>query len=114
MCVGQEFTSRENGLPGRLEECNLGSVFATDGKIAPNNLRILEDDEMFFAVYDAALNVRSEALEQAPALPDLFDPLAESLDTETMQQLDTAVDQDGELPEDVSRQYLEDNGFIGG
>jgi len=141
MCVGQEFASREDGLPGLLEaygfelpdgnvsnvgdavvydqvgqgeECNFGSVFATDGKIAPNNLRILEDDEMFFAVYNAALNVRSEALEQAPELPDLFDPLAESLDTETMQQLNTAVDQDGELPEDVASQYLEDNGFIGG
>jgi osmoprotectant transport system substrate-binding protein len=140
-CVGQEFASREDGLPGLVDaydmdipsenisnvgdavvynqvgtgaQCNLGSVFATDGKIAPNNLRVLEDDQQFFAVYNAALNVRAEVLEQTPELTELFDPLAASLDTETMQELNTEVDEAGETPADVARQYLEDNGFLEG
>lgn len=140
MCVGQEFASREDGLqvltqgygldvPGDNVSnvgdavvydqvgqgaCNFGSVFATDGKIAPNNLRVLEDDQQNFAVYNAALNVRDQALEQAPDLPELFDPLAASLDTETMQGLNTQVDEEGERPDDVARSYLEENGFLAG
>ena len=140
-CVGQEFASREDGLPGMADaygmeipsenvsnvgdavvynqvgsgdQCNFGSVFATDGKIAPNNLRVLEDDERFFAVYNPALNVRAEVLDATPELADLIDPLAASLETETMQELNTAVDEAGELPADVARDYLVDNGFVEG
>lgn len=139
MCVGPEFADRDDGLPAvtetygfevpgdnistvgdavvytqvaRGDTCNFGSVFATDGKIAPNNLRLLEDDQQAFAVYNAALSVRSEVLEQSPELADLFNPLAESLDTETMQDLNTQVDEAGETPSDVARDYLTENGFL--
>jgi osmoprotectant transport system substrate-binding protein len=141
MCVGPEFADRDDGLPAVVEtygfevppgnvstvgdavvytqvatgdECNFGSVFATDGKIAPNDLRLLEDDQQAFAVYNAALSVRAEVLEQAPELAELFTPLADSLDTETMQELNTAVDEAGEPPADVAREYLVDNGFLEG
>ncbi|MQA73981.1 MAG: glycine/betaine ABC transporter substrate-binding protein [Solirubrobacterales bacterium] len=140
-CVGPEFAQRADGLPGLLdaygfevpsdnistvgdaivykevgsgEQCNFGSVFATDGKIGANSLRVLEDDQRFFAVYNPALNVRAEVLEQNPQLAELFNPLAASLETEKMQEMNTAVDAEGELPEDVARQYLEENGFLAG
>jgi osmoprotectant transport system substrate-binding protein len=141
MCVGPEFADRDDGLPAVADtyglevpganlstvgdavvynqvatgdQCNFGSVFATDGKIGANDLRVLEDDEQAFAVYNAALNVRAEVLEQTPELAELFDPLAASLDTETMQGLNEAVDEAGERPADVARDYLVENGFLEG
>jgi osmoprotectant transport system substrate-binding protein len=139
LCVGQEFASREDGLPGLQEaygfevpggnvsniadasvysevgdggQCNFGSVFATDGKISANDLRLLEDDQQFFPAYNPALNVRAEVLQQHPELTELFNPLAETLDTETMQELNTRVDEAGERPADVARDFLVENGFI--
>ena len=78
LCVGPEFRERADGLPG-LEEaygfefpddnvsvlsattvygsvnsgerCNFGSVFNTNGRIPEMGLRLLEDNEDFFAVY---------------------------------------------------------------
>ncbi len=140
-CVGSEFATRADGLPGlekaygfdipsgnistvsdavvypqvgKGERCNFGSVFATDGKIGANNLRVLEDDEGFFPVYNPALNVREEVMQEYPQIADLFNPLAATLDTEAMQELNTAVDADGEQPADVARDYLEQNGFLAG
>jgi osmoprotectant transport system substrate-binding protein len=139
LCVGEEFTSRDDGLPGvektygftfppdgvtKLDEgiiytqvdkgdkCNFGEVFITDGRIAANDLTVIEDDKSFFPKYNPALNVRKEALDKYPQLADLFNPIAAKLDNATLQKLNAQVDVDG-IPEDeVAKQWLEDNGFL--
>jgi osmoprotectant transport system substrate-binding protein len=136
ICVGGEFSTRPDGLPG-LEEaygfefpesdvtaldedalvynevdqgnCTFGSIFATDGRVGSLGLTVLEDDEHFFPPYNGALNVRTEVLEANPAIEELFAPIAESLDDEAMIDLNAQVDVDGEDPEDVARQWLDDN-----
>jgi osmoprotectant transport system substrate-binding protein len=141
LCAAAEFLSRDDGLPG-LEEaygftfppdniselelglvyasidkgdpCIFGEVFATDGRIAALDLTVLEDDKQFFPSYLPSLNVRSEVLDANPGIADLFAPIAEALDNETMQGLNAAVDVDGEQPADVARQFLEENGLLGG
>lgn len=138
-CAGGEFATRPDGLPG-LEEaygfelapdnistvddslvytqvdqgetCNFGSVFSTDGRIASLELTVLEDPENFFPPFNASLNVRQEVYEEIPELEDLFGPIAELLDDETMTGLNAQVAVDGEDPEDVARDFLQDNGFI--
>ncbi|HVL84060.1 MAG TPA: glycine betaine ABC transporter substrate-binding protein [Pseudonocardia sp.] len=140
MCAAAEFITRDDGLPG-LEQtygfdlpadavaelelslippqvatgqtCNFGEVFATDGAIASNNLVIIEDDQEAFVAYNAAMTVRQEVLDQNPALADVFGPISQALTTEVMRDLNTRVDVDGELPDEVAASFLEENGFAG-
>lgn len=97
----------------RGERCNFGVVFTTNGQIQEMNLQLLEDDEDFFAVYNPLMTVRSEVLEDYPQLEEIFAPISEKLDTETLRRLNSAVDVDNESPESVAREWLRENGFIG-
>jgi osmoprotectant transport system substrate-binding protein len=139
LCVGPEFSTRDDGLPGMeayygfefpeenlslLDDgviynevdsggaCNFGVVFATDGRIEGLDLVTLEDDEQFFPSYNAAVVVREESFEQYPQLEELFAPIAAALDTETMRALNLRVDFDGELPEVVAEDWLRDEGLV--
>jgi glycine betaine/choline ABC-type transport system substrate-binding protein len=138
ICVGGEFSTRPDGLPGieetygfefaasdvtALDEdalvyteldggsCTFGSIFATDGRVGALGLTVLEDDEGFFPPYNGSLNVRTEVLDEYPAIEELFAPIAESLDDETMVALNAQVDVDGDDPEDVAQEWLDDNGI---
>ena len=140
LCAAAEFLGRDDGLPGleaaygfefgddnvsELElglvytsidagdPCVFGEVFATDGRIAGLGLTVLEDDESFFPSYLPALNVRQDVLDANPQLADLFAPVAEALDNETMTALNAKVDVDGEEPEDVAKAFLEEAGLMG-
>jgi osmoprotectant transport system substrate-binding protein len=141
LCYGNEddFSSRSDGLPGleeayefeypedrltvvphdsvyenvrRSERCNFGVVFTTDGRIQEMNLQLLEDDNDFFAVYNPAMTVRAGVLESHPQLEGLFASISETLDTETLRDLNSAVDVDGESPENVAGEWLRENGFV--
>lgn len=140
ICVESEFSTTNDGLPGMEEHygfefpddnihlfdtgvvydrtaagdpCNFGEVFTTDGRIAALDLTLLEDDKDFFPIYNPAINVRLETYEEyGNQLDAVFTPVSEALDTETMQEMNTAVDVDGELPADVAEQWLRRNGFI--
>ena len=87
ICVGTEFSTRDDGLPGmekaygfkfpngnvttidegqiyqavdKGNQCNFGEVFQTDGRIEGLDLELIEDDKNFFPIYNPALNVRTE------------------------------------------------------
>jgi osmoprotectant transport system substrate-binding protein len=94
------------------EICNFGVVFTTSGFIPERNLKLLEDDENFFAVYNPALTVRQDVFKQYPQLRKIFAPISEKLDTETLRKLNYAVDVQGKSPERVARTWLRENGFI--
>lgn len=139
LCSGTEFTTRDDGLPG-LEEhydfdlpdsqlstiqlgavyqavanqdpCEFGSVFATDGRIPALDLVIVEDDENFFPAYNAAVTMTEETFEEHSQLEGLFGEISPKLDNETMQELNRRVDQEGEFPDEVARDFLQDNDLI--
>ena len=139
VCVGTEFSTRDDGLPGmekaydfefpqenivkidegliyqqvdKGEQCNFGEVFQTDGRIAGLDLELVEDDESFFPIYNPALNVRQEVFEQYPQIRKIFAPISKELDTETLRKLNYAVDVQNKSPERVARTWLRDNDFI--
>ena len=140
LCVESEFNSRDDGLPGMEEtygfefpednvslfdtgvvytetdsgeNCNFGEVFITDGRIPALDLTVIEDDMKFFPVYNPAVNVRQELYDEyGEQLDQVFTPISQALENETLAQMNAAVDVDGELPEDVAEQWLIDNGFI--
>jgi osmoprotectant transport system substrate-binding protein len=141
LCAASEFINRADGLPGVAkaygfdpgqvpttevelgiiftrvpsgDPCNFGEVFATDGRIPANDMVVLEDDKQFFPIYNLALTVRKDVYDKnAKELDSIFNPIAEKLDTETLQGLNAQVDVDGLLPDEVAQMWLEENGFIG-
>ncbi len=139
VCVESEFAVRNDGLPGLEEvygtefapaqiselatgaiysatggdECQFGEVFITDGRIVEQELTVLEDDQAFFPIYNPSPNVRAELLEEYPGIADVFAPIAEALDNETMTALNAQVDVDGETAEGVAQEWLESEGLVG-
>ena len=142
VCVGEEFTARDDGLPGvektygfkfpkvvKIDEgliyeetkkgasgggkCNFGEVFITDGRIKANDLRVIEDDKDFFPKYNPALNVRADVLKKNPKIEQVFRPIAQKLDNATLQSLNAKVDVEGSTEDEVAQQWLQDQGFTG-
>jgi osmoprotectant transport system substrate-binding protein len=141
LCVESEFNVRDDGLPGMeahygfeipdgnvtvldtgviygatadRDPCNLGEVFTTDGRIAALDLKVLEDDESFFPLYNVSpVFVEDIWAEYGSSLQELYAPVAEALDDDTMASLNARVSADGERPADVARDWLTENGFIG-
>ena len=139
LCAADEFLSREDGLPGMEKaydfdlpdsniveteedriyeaiddgaECNFGEVFTTDGRIKALGLTLLEDDKRFFPIYSPSLSVREEVIDKHPGIADVFAPISEQLDNETLRNLNAAVAVDGESEEDVARRFLRENGAL--
>jgi osmoprotectant transport system substrate-binding protein len=139
VCADSEFAVRDDGLPGMEEEygyefpednisrfqegviyeradqgdpCNFGEVFTSDGRVAALDLRVLEDDKRFFPLYNPTINVREDVYQENEQLSDLFGPISEAITLETMQELNARVDVDGEDPEAVAEDWLEQEGFI--
>jgi osmoprotectant transport system substrate-binding protein len=139
VCVGTEFSTRDDGLPGlekaydfefpkenivkidegliyqqtdKGKQCNFGEVFQTDGRIEALNLELIEDDKSFFPIYNPALNVRKDVIEEYPQIAKLFAPISKKLTTEELQKLNAKVDVDGQLEDQVAEEWLQENGFI--
>ena len=138
LCAATEFITRDDGLPGVTEaygfefagvneldlnlaiqaaiegqDCNVGEIFQTDPQIASEDLRVLEDDEEFFPVYNLGFTVREDVYtENAEAYDTLFGEITQLLDNETMTQLNGQVELEGEDPEEAARQFLVENGII--
>jgi osmoprotectant transport system substrate-binding protein len=140
LCVESEFPSRDDGLPGMEETygyefptdqvitldtgliyaatadgdpCSFGEVFTTDGRIAALNLTVLEDDQAYFPLYNAAPNFTAATYEQyGQALDELFNPISEALTQDVMTELNKRVSSDGERPEAVAQAFLEENGLL--
>jgi osmoprotectant transport system substrate-binding protein len=134
ICVGGEFSTRPDGLPG-LEKaygftfpagdvtavdedslvftevdggrCTFGSITATDGRVGSLGLTVLKDDKGFFPPYNGSLNVRTEVLDGAPGIEELFDPITAALDDKMMIALNSEVDVEGHNPKDVARKWLD-------
>jgi osmoprotectant transport system substrate-binding protein len=139
VCVGTEFSTRDDGLPGmekaygfefpkenivkidegliyqqtdKGKQCNFGEVFQTDGRIEALDLELVEDDKSFFPVYNPALNVRKDVIDEYPQVAKLFAPISKKLTTEELQKLNAKVDVDGQLEDQVAEEWLKENGFI--
>lgn len=139
MCVASEFLSRDDGwpgvqkvygfaLPGNLlktidmgviytqipsgQQCNFGEVTSSDGRVAANNLQVLDDDKHFFVLYNGALTMRNDTFTKYPQLAQIFGPISQKLTDAVVRDLNKQVDVDGALPEQVAKKFLQDNRFI--
>jgi osmoprotectant transport system substrate-binding protein len=138
-CIESEFSTRDDGWPGlksaygidvpdsnvalldtgviydttaKGDVCNFGEVFATDGRISALGLTVMEDDESFFPVYQGGFTLKQSTLDEFPAIADVMAEVAPMLTTAEMQRLNALADVDGEDPEDIATDWLEEMGLI--
>ena len=95
------------------DQADVGIGFLTDGQIASQDLAVMEDEKSIWPFYYPAPVVRSDVLEENPEMEQILNDVSASLDLETMQQLNSAVDIDQQEPEEVARQHLEEAGLLG-
>ena len=86
--------------------------FATDGRIKGMNLVILEDDRNYFPVYNPAPVVRKEIMAKYPELEKIFSELSAKLDTQTMTNLNYAVDGEHKPVKEVVAGFLKGAGLV--
>lgn len=104
--TGVIYTATANG------DCNFGEVFTTDGRIPALDLRVLEDDRQFFPLYNLTEVIRTEVLEAHPELAEIFGQLNPLVTNEVMLTLNAKVDNDGEDPALVARDWLIEQGLL--
>ncbi|MFW6203400.1 MAG: ABC transporter substrate-binding protein [Actinomycetota bacterium] len=92
-------------------EADLGLVATTDGTLADLGLALLEDDENLQLADNLVPVVNAETAGDQ-AIADALNQLADVLTTEDLATLNARVDAERELPEDVARSYLEEEGLL--
>ncbi len=131
-----EFMDREDGYPGLKEkygfsfndtkdmepslmykaiaqkEVEVISAFATDGRIAIYDLKMLKDDKGLFPPYYAAPVVRMDTLKAHPELEGVLEKLSGLLDDKTMMNLNNKVDAEQREPKAVAREFLQAEGLL--
>ena len=93
-------------------EVDVALVFATDGRIPAFDFVVLEDDKGFFPAYSLTPVVRKEVLDEHPELADHLNALSEKLDDDVMAALNASVDVERKTIEEVSRNFLQEQGLI--
>ena len=89
-----------------------GTGYSTDGRIEAFGLVNLEDDQDFFPVYNPAPTIRADVLEEYPEIEEILKPLAENLSEEEVREMNGQVDIEHREAEDVTEEWLEDNGLL--
>jgi osmoprotectant transport system substrate-binding protein len=92
-------------------EGDAGVGFTTDSQLASDELVVMEDPKSIWPFYNPAPVVRSDVLEQNPKMEEVLNSVSETLDADTMRQLNAQVDIEQEDPEDVAAEHLEDEGI---
>ena len=136
LCVGAEFKSRADGIPGLAQtygsvwasynttviggtaekdlaagNCDVGLVFTTDSGIAANNLTVFQDDKTLFPPDNVGLEVRSAVLQKNPGIATIMNPIYAKITTDEITKLNKQVEIDNKKPSDVAAAWLQQNGF---
>ena len=85
---------------------DLSEAYLTDAKIALYNLTILEDDKNFFPDYTALLLTREGLQERFPVTWSKLTALANTLNVDTIRQLNQQVEIEGKSYEEVATHFL--------
>jgi osmoprotectant transport system substrate-binding protein len=104
--LGLRYSGLESG------EGDVGVGFTTDGQLTSDQLVVMKDPKSIWPFYYPAPVVRSDVLKKYPKIKGILNEVSASLDVETMRELNGQVDLDQEDPEDVAKEYLEEEGII--
>ena len=104
--LGLRYQGVENG------QADVGVGFLTDGQLTSPELTVLEDEKSIWPFYYPAPVVRSDVLDANPGMEDILNAVTATLDVDTIRELNGRVDLQQEDPEDVAKDFLQDQGLI--
>ena len=131
-----EFATREDGLPSiqetygfnfknyqqglatimyeaiKNDEVEAISAYTTDTKNELFGLRILEDDKNALPPYDAIIIVTEEFAAENPDVIEIIRELEDTIDTDSMRQLNYQYDVEKKDSRDIARSFLIEKGLI--
>lgn len=107
------FSTPETKTAVQNGDAQLGLVGTTDGTLDQFGLVLLEDDQNLQAADNLVPVVNAESAGD-DAVAEALNPLSDVLTTEDLAMLNARVDAEREQAADVAREYLEDNGLLGG
>ncbi|MGN6576920.1 MAG: ABC transporter substrate-binding protein [Nocardioides sp.] len=93
-------------------EVDLGQVGTSDATLDQQGLVLLEDDKELQNAENLVPMVNSDFLDAHPDVADTLNKMSENLTTDDLATMIGKVDLERQLPEDVARQYLQDQGLI--
>ncbi len=93
-------------------EGDVGVGFTTDSQLASEELVVMEDPKNIWPFYYPAPVVRSDVLEKNPKMEEVLNSVSETLDAETMRELNARVDIEQEDPDEVAAEFLQEKGIV--
>jgi glycine betaine/choline ABC-type transport system substrate-binding protein len=93
-------------------EIDVGLLFSTSSVIEENGWVVLEDDKNLQNAENITPVVRSEVLDDT--ITERLNAISAALDSETITQLNSRVEIDGEDPADVAADFLDSEGLLEG
>lgn len=93
-------------------EVQLGQVGTSDGQLEQLELVVLEDDKNWQNVENLVPVMNTEFYDANPDAVEALNKLSEVLTTEDLMMLNSQVDAERMLPEDVAAKYLTDKGLV--
>jgi glycine betaine/choline ABC-type transport system substrate-binding protein len=109
----------EKALDGTLrytaiahDDIQVTDAFSTDGMLLEFKLVTLDDDKRFFPPYYAAPVIRQETMDKYPELRDLLLKLSNTLNDDSMRELNYRVDVLKENPTNVAKDFLVRSGIL--
>lgn len=106
MDIGLMYTAIDSG------QVDVIVAFATDARIELLNLKVLEDDRLFFPAYNAAITVRAEALDRHPEIRETIETVIGGIDTQTQIALNARADIENIPLDRVAEDYLREIGIL--
>jgi osmoprotectant transport system substrate-binding protein len=131
-CIESEFQSRPDGMAGfaakygintadvtikvldtgaiyaatQNGQCDIGEVFATDGRIGALGLTVPTEDKSYFPPYNAALTLPDSIAKKYPQLVKALAPIAGKISNGVMQNLNARIDVLGEDADAVAKSFV--------
>lgn len=128
-----EFDEREDGIPGLTEaygpfdwksstiynnslkyevllndEADVTPAYTTEGQLTNTDaFTVLEDDKQFWPPYNLTPVIRNEVLAANPEIAEILNGISAALDTETITQLNAAVDVDQREYAEVAQEFYD-------
>ena len=93
-------------------ETELGETSTTDGTLESQGLVVLEDDKQIQPAQNLVPAVSNTFLADHPDVADVLNPLMAALTTANLTELNGRVAVEREKPEDVARDFLEQEGLL--
>lgn len=87
-------------------------TYTTAGVLESLELVVLTDEKMVSPIYSPAPIASAQIIEKYPELMEIFNPLFETLDAETVIHINKLVSADGRSEIEVAKEYLESKGLL--